>query len=183
MVFLAERQAETAAGPARFPGSDPAITALVARGSSATRTTDRVHEITRRAVACVLRFRQPDGGIYNPQTGYANYTTSIVLTMLADLKDPQQVSVIRGAQKFLTNEQWTENRKDDDGRPIDKDHAWYGGAGYGRGRRPDPVQYPHDGRGFVRQRLARRRSRVQRALVFITRCQMLSPHKRSTFRP
>ncbi|NLX21991.1 MAG: terpene cyclase/mutase family protein [Phycisphaerae bacterium] len=174
MVFLAERQAEDGGWAGPFPGSDPAITALVARGFICHPNYGSRHEITRRAVACVLRFRQPDGGIYNPQTGYANYTTSIVLTMLADLKDPQQVAVIRGAQKFLTNEQWTENRKDDDGRPIDKDHAWYGGAGYGRGRRPDLSNTHMMIEALYASGLPADDPAFQRALVFIARCQMLS---------
>ncbi len=173
LVFLAERQAEDGGWSGPFPDSDPAITALVAKAFLQHPDFGPRHEITQRAVALVLRFRQPDGGIYNPQTGYANYTTSIALTTLADLRDPELVSVIRAAQMFLKKEQWVETRIDDDGRPIDAAHPWYGGAGYGRGRRPDLSNTQMMIEALYASGLPADDLVYQRALRFIARCQML----------
>ena len=79
---------------------------------------------TRRALAYIQKFEQTDGGIYERQKNLANYQTSVVLMFLASLDDPDQRARIAKSQAFLGKLQY------DDAESIDRDHSWFGGAGY-----------------------------------------------------
>lgn len=155
-------------------GSDPAITALVAQCFAQHPKYGPDHPIVRRAVRFVLGFQQDDGGIYDPQSGFGNYTTSVALMMLASLDHPDLARPIREAQRYLKDNQWTEGKTDPDGETIDTGHAFYGGAGYGKHKRPDLSNTQMMVEALHASGLPKDDPAYQKALKFISRCQMLS---------
>ena len=158
------------------PKAGPAITALVARCFAEHPGYGPKHPIVRKALECVLKHRQPDGGIYDAGVGMRNYTTSICLMFLASL--PESDSEVRQAReqavRFLKNLQWAEHRKGPDGKAITPDHVWYGGAGYGRHKRPDLSNTQMMLEALNQSGLPKSDPTYKKAVRFIERCQMLS---------
>ncbi|MGD8452244.1 MAG: terpene cyclase/mutase family protein [Phycisphaerae bacterium] len=147
--------------------SGPGVTCLVLKALIQEPTVGPRHPAVARGVAFVRQSLQPDGGLYATEGFYKNYETCVALSMFAALHDPEQAEVVAGLQGFLKKNQWDE----DEGKS--QDDAWYGGAGYGRHKRPDlsntqfMVEALHD------SGLPEDDPVYQKALVFISRCQML----------
>ena len=171
--FLASKQADDGGWPGPTGHSDPAITALAAKTFIQHPTYGPNHRIVKQAIHRVLSFRQPDGGFYDPQFGYGNYSTSICLMTLAAMKKPETQEHIISAQRWLKNNQWAEGKCDNDGKPIDPTHSWYGGAGYGKHRRPDLSNTQMMLEALHQSGLPANDPAFQRALRFIQRSQML----------
>jgi len=75
---------------------------------------------------------QSDGGVYRPGSRYRNYETSLAILCFTEAnKDGRYDKTIDRAEKFLKGIQW------DGGEGKDKDDPAYGGAGYGKHKRPD----------------------------------------------
>lgn len=153
----------------------PAITALVLRGMVDNGTVRQDDPAVRRGVAYILSFRQKDGGIYD--RALPSYNTSICLSLLTQLDDPQARAAIEPALRFLRSLQFGEDALTHEGmgesaRVVDRAHPFYGGVGYGRSGRPDLsntgffLEAIHDA-GVEGSDPA-----VQRALVFLQRLQM-----------
>jgi len=155
-------------------GSDPAISALVTLTFIQHGDFGPKHPIVQRAVRFILTFQQSDGGIYSPQIGYANYTTSIALTTLAAMKDDSLAGAVRKAQDWLKGNQWTETKTDDKDKPVSTSHPWYGGAGYGREKRPDLSNTQMMVEALHASGLPPTDPAYAKALKFIERCQMSS---------
>lgn len=173
LEYLSSQQAADGGWRGPFPGSDPSITSLAAMAFLQSPAHGKEHVVVRRAVECVLRFRQPDGGIYNAKVGYGNYATSIALAFLAKLRDPSHKETIQSARRYLLKEQWGENRLDDKGQPINENHPYYGGAGYGKSRRPDLSNTQWMVEALHASGLSPEDPAYAKALRFISRCQML----------
>lgn len=153
--------------------SDPAITSLVAVAFAQDPRYGPRHAVVRKALTRVLAARQKDGGIYGDET-IKNYSASVALMLLSALGDPELDKEIASQQAFLKANQWQEGKKDNDGRPIDPSHPWYGGAGYGHGRRPDLSNTQMMLEALHQSGLPADDPVYKRALVFISRCQMCS---------
>jgi squalene-hopene/tetraprenyl-beta-curcumene cyclase len=86
---------------------------------------------------------------------------------LASMRDPQLAATIRNTQKYLKELQW------DSGEGHEASSAWYGGAGYGKSKRPDlsntqvMLEALHD------SGLKADDPVYQKAMAFISRSQML----------
>lgn len=161
-------------GWAGFDGtSDPAITSLVAQAFAQEPAYGPKHPVVQKALRYVLSNRRPDGGIYG-NAGVKNYSASVALMFLSSVADPSLKDEIVRQQKFLKDNQWYEGKTDDDGRPIDRSHPWYGGAGYGSGKRPDLSNTQMMLEALHQSGLPPEDPVYQRALVFIQRCQMCS---------
>lgn len=154
-------------------GSDPAVTSLVAQAFAQEPAYGPKHPVVRKALRYVLSNRQPDGGIYG-NAGVKNYSASVALMFLSSVADPGLKEEIARQQKFLKDNQWYEGKTDDDGRPVDRSHPWYGGAGYGSGKRPDLSNTQMMLEALHQSGLPPDDPVYQRALVFIQRCQMCS---------
>lgn len=89
------------------------------------------HPAVERGLEFVLRFQRDDGGIYSAEGLLKNYETSVALSLLARVPGEKAAHAAERAQKFLIENQW------DEGEDISVDNPWYGGAGYGQGKRPD----------------------------------------------
>ena len=92
--------------------------------------------------------------------------------------DGRYSELIKGAEKFVKLQQW------DEGEGLKSDDNAYGGAGYGSKSRPDLSNT-----GFLIEALRNAGCpeddpAIQRALVFVSRCQNLeSPANRTEFAP
>ena len=116
----------------------PALTALALRAtlghpdqSESQKYQDQVHQGFK-----FLRSKvQSDGGIYGK--GLASYNTSISLMAFLQNKDPMDESIIRGARRFLVNQQ---SDFDEKGRT---DNIFDGGVGYGSTRAHSDLSNTH----------------------------------------
>ncbi len=145
----------------------PGISALVVRALVRQPGIGPKHAAVQRGVEFVLTHQRDDGGIYSAEGIIKNYETSLALSMLSALGDKRHAKAIERAQKFLAELQW------DEGEEKSIDDVFYGGAGYGRSKRPDlsntqmMLDALHDS-GLPKDHPA-----YKKALVFISRCQML----------
>lgn len=175
---LAERAAAVRGRAARFllavQGKDggwegdkgPGISALAVWALAGERSVGPQHAAVKRGADFVLRSQRPDGGIYASEGLHKNYETSVALSMLAALKDDSRTRAIANAQKFLKDNQWDEG----DGKSIDD--SFYGGAGYGRSKRPDLSNTQMMVEALHNSGLSKDDPAYKKALVFISRCQM-----------
>jgi squalene-hopene/tetraprenyl-beta-curcumene cyclase len=120
---------------------------------------------------------QPDGGIYQPGTFYRNYETSLAIVCYqAANRDGRYDALLKRADAFVKGEQWDESEGKN---PSDTE---YGGAGYGRSKRPDLSNT-----SFLIDALRAAGNEaddeaIQRALMFVSRCQNLeSEHNQTPF--
>ncbi len=118
-----------------------------------------------------------DGGVYTKDGFFQNYETCLSIMCFAAANEAIKKTknekpgpydeLLSKSQKYLLKEQFTEENG------VEKDNLYYGGAGYGKHRRPDlsNTQY------FVEALRASGKSAddpaIQKALVFISRCQKL----------
>jgi squalene-hopene/tetraprenyl-beta-curcumene cyclase len=156
--------------------SGPSITALVAQCVAQNPQYGPAHPVVRKALQFMLKSRQPDGGIYNPADGLRNYGTSVCLMFLSALPetDPTVRAAREEAVRYLQQLQWGERHKDSQGKPITPEHVWYGGAGYGKEKRPDLSNTQMMLEALKQSGLPSSDPTYQRALKFVERCQMLS---------
>jgi len=145
----------------------PGISALVVKALARTPGIGPRHPAVKRGVRFVLSFQRPDGGIYGPDGLIKNYETSVALSMLAALRDPAYAEHVRKARAFLQGLQW------DEGEDKHPDDVWYGGAGYGRHKRPDLSNTQMMLEALHDSGLPADDPTYRKALLFIKRCQML----------
>ena len=148
--------------------SDPAVTALVVKCFIQDKDYGPQHAIARRAITYIRTFVQSDGGIYIPDHGLRNYYTSVCLMALAATKDEAHAEAVGRAQVFLKRGQWDEEEGHDRSSP------WYGGAGYGKHKRPDLSNTQMMLEALAQSGLPPDDPVYKKAMVFISRSQMLS---------
>ncbi len=177
-AFLFSKQDAATGGWAINPKGPtyPAITGLIVNGLLAGEGGSPNDKPVADAVKFILSKRQPDGGIYDKVL--PSYNTAICLSALARVKTPEAQAAIKPAQDFLRSLQYGEGAIEYEGmrdtaKKVDKDHAYYGGFGYGGSGRPDlsntafVIQALHDSGVESSDPVFRR------ALVFLQRTQML----------
>ncbi len=170
------RTAQAANGSFSAEGVGPGVTAIVI--SSVLRNGRGVDDpIVAKGLKYMESMVQPDGGIYAPKSRLRNYETCLgILCFKEANRDGRYDKVLKNAERFIKGLQFG----DDDGRtPSD---ISYGGVGYSGAERPD-LSNTHflvdalEGAGDSPDDPA-----VQRALVFISRCQNLeSEHNTTAF--
>lgn len=151
-----------------FDRTDPAVTALVAKCFIQDPAHGPDHAVSRKAVEFILTYAKPDGGIYIPDRGLRNYHTSVSLMALSATRDPKHAGAIARAQEFLKNGQWDEKEG------YETDHPWYGGAGYGKNKRPDLSNTQMMLEALAQSGLPPDDPVYRKALRFVTRSQMAS---------
>ncbi len=120
-------------------------------------------------------FVQEDGGIYRPGTFYRNYETSLGLMCFAEAnRDGRYDKLIDNAAKFLRGIQWGSDDEHDLSNPA------YGGAGYGRHKRPDLSNTSFLIDALRASGAGPDDPAIQRALVFVSRCQNLESEYNTT---
>jgi len=151
----------------------PAITGLVVTGMLMDPAIDAEDESVQRGVKFILSYVQPDGGIYDKVL--PSYNTSICLSALAQVQRSEAAGAIKPAQDFLRSLQWSEDSLDaptETGK-VTKDHPFYGGIGYGKHGRPDNSNLGLMIQGMHDSGLSSTDPAYQRALVFLSRTQMV----------
>ena len=131
--------------------------------------------LVARSLGNVVTFVQPDGGIYSPGGMLANYETCLAMMCLQHANaDQRYTSLLRRAESFVRGYQWGETTG------KDRSDVSYGGAGYGKHQRPDlsNTAFLIDalktcGRGADDPA-------IQKALVFVSRCQNLESEHNTT---
>jgi squalene-hopene/tetraprenyl-beta-curcumene cyclase len=176
--YLAKSQ--TPAG-AFSPQSGVGVTALVTTGMLRNgRSPD--DPLIARSLKFLEGYVQPDGGIYSPKLGFKNYETSIGLTCFVEANaDKRYDKLIRNAEKFLKATQWTEAENENDkSLKIDKSHPFYGGAGYGKNKRPDLSNTAFMIDALKEAGNGPDDEAMKKALVFVSRCQNLESEYNNT---
>jgi len=130
-----------------------------------------------KSLKYIETFVHPDGGVYSPDRGVNNYETSLVVVCLTAANgDGHYNDLLKNAEKYLKNIQWGSGDTTST-KPSDVN---YGGAGYGREKRPDlsntqffldALQAAGDGADD---------EAVKRAMVFVSRCQNLESEHNTT---
>ena len=103
LAYLARQQSSDGGWSDRFR---PAVTAIAARALMEDDDYGARHPVVRRAIDFILKFQQPDGGIYERQSNLANYETSVALSLLARLDEPAARARVTRAQEFLAKLQY-----------------------------------------------------------------------------
>ena len=152
----------------------PGITALVTSGLMRNgRSVD--DPLVAKSLKYLEGFVQPDGGIYRTGTFYRNYETSVCLLCFAEAnKDGRYKKMIANADRFLKGLQWDE---DEEQKPED---LGYGGAGYGKHKRPDLSNTSFLIDALLAAGNGPDDEAVKKALVFISRCQNLETENNTT---
>lgn len=126
------------------------------------------HPQVQKALAYVKGFIQPDGGIYAPDSAVKNYETSLAILAFhkANTKGEHD-KLIADAVGFLKQLQWD----DAEGHPLASN--FFGGQGYGSGKRPDAsnTSFFIDALKTVGEDADS--SAIRNATIFMSRCQNL----------
>jgi len=166
LSYLVSQQRPDGAWEA-FGKPHPAITALVIKALAQDPSYGSDHPAVRRGLAYLLKFVQDDGGIYIPGDGMQNYHTSVAVMALSSIKKGEHRGVLKGAQRFLKKLQW------DEGEGYEASNNWYGGAGYGKHKRPDLSNTQLMLEALHQSGLPGDDPAYQKAMKFVQRCQMM----------
>jgi squalene-hopene/tetraprenyl-beta-curcumene cyclase len=144
-------------------------TALLRSGASPEDPT------VAKSLKLIEKFVHPDGGIYTHDATSGNYESCLAIVCLTEAnRDHRYDKLIQRAEAFVKGAQWDETAG------KSRTDLNYGGAGYGRAKRPDlsNTSFLMDalqacGRGPDDPA-------VRKALVFVSRCQNLESEHNTT---
>ncbi len=152
------------------PQPGPAVTAMVVQTLLDRPDVSPDDPAVRRAIDYILSFAKEDGGIHAGML--QNYNTAICLSALSRVDSrPDVAEAVAKAQDYLRHLQWKAGMTDPRGEPIDENHPFYGGAGYGKHGRPDMSNTQIMLQGLFDSGVDCNDPAFQRAIVFIARCQ------------
>jgi squalene-hopene/tetraprenyl-beta-curcumene cyclase len=171
VAYLSQAQADDGSFSKQ---SGPAITALVATALLRHgRTVD--DPVVSKALDYLDEFVQPDGGIHAVDSKYKNYETCLAIMCLTEANsDGRYTKTIENAKNFVTDIQWDKNEG------HDESSLSYGGAGYGSHRRPDLSNTSFLVDALRAAGAGPEDEAMQRALVFVSRCQNLESEYNTT---
>ena len=154
----------------------PGVTALVTTGLLRHGSSPD-GPLVSRSLKYLESFVQPSGGIHDPESLYRNYETCLAVMCFGEAnKDGRYTKVLNGAERFLKGIQWDE----DEGHK--EDSFSFGGGGYGKHRRPDLSNTAFLIEALRNCGCDEKDAAIQRALIFISRCQNLeSSHNTTPF--
>ena len=163
-AFLKNAQSSTGGFSERFAG--PGVTSLVVVGL--VRNGVSVDDpVVSKALKAIEKFSNEDGGIYRRRL--ANYTTSVAVMALSEANVKGKYdAMIKKAANFLKGLQ-----NGSDGKVKEEDDH-FGGTGYDGKSRPDLSNTQFFLDALLAAGVKKDDPAVQRALVFISRCQNLS---------
>ena len=120
-------------------------------------------------------FVQSDGGIYRPGTFYRNYETSLALMCFTEANRHRRYDrLLDDAARFIKGLQWDEKEG------HDRTSHSYGGAGYGKHKRPDLSNTAFLIDALVAAGQGPEDEAIKKALVFVSRCQNLETEHNTT---
>ncbi len=133
--------------------------------------------LVAKSLAFLAAQVQPDGGIYQTGSRYRNYETCLAMMCFSAANQTgAYAALLQGAEAFVKQLQWNA----EEGHDLAS--TSYGGAGYGKHNRPDlsNTSFLIDALKTVGN--AADDPALQRALVFVSRCQNLeTEHNQTAF--
>lgn len=154
--------------------SGPGVTALVTTGLLRNGLTPH-DPMVQKALAYLERFVRQDGGIYQENTFYRNYETSLAVGCFVEAnRDGRYDELLKRADRFLKGIQWDE----DDGHDVSSES--YGGAGYGKHKRPDLSNTNFLIDALKATGNGPEDEAMKKALIFVSRCQNLETEHNTT---
>jgi squalene-hopene/tetraprenyl-beta-curcumene cyclase len=152
----------------------PAVTALVATGVLRHGRSPE-DPMLAKALKYVEGFVQEDGGIYAKETYYKNYETCVAILLFKEAnRNGKYDALLKKADAFIKSSQWGSA-----GEKGPQDFE-YGGAGYGRSKRPDLSNTSFFVDALRAAGNDANNEAVQRALLFVSRCQNLESQYNTT---
>jgi len=128
-----------------------------------------------KALKYLEGMRRSDGGIYQAGALYANYETCLAIMCFAEAnKDGRYAKLLKGAEAFVKGEQWGTGPK------AERADFNYGGAGYGKHKRPDLSNTQFFIEALRAAGAGPGDEAIQKALVFVSRCQNLESEHNTT---
>jgi squalene-hopene/tetraprenyl-beta-curcumene cyclase len=163
-------------------GEDGAISQHIGIGPTALATLGLLRSgrsVDDPAVAKGLKFleeyTQESGGIHMPGGRIPVYETCIAMICLkAANADGRYDAILKKADAFLRGNQWDESQQ------KERDDPYYGGAGYGGKSRPDLSNTSYLVDALKACGAASDDPAIQKALVFVSRCQNLESEYNTT---
>jgi squalene-hopene/tetraprenyl-beta-curcumene cyclase len=159
--------------------SGPGVTALVTTAILRHgRTADE--EPVAKGLEYLEGFVREDGGIYQEDGFLRNYETCLAVLCFSEAnraganRNGRYDELIRGADRFVKGLQWDEDEDQD------RSDLNYGGAGYGEHKRPDMSNTSFLLSALKAAGNGADDEAVQKALVFVSRCQNLETEHNTT---
>jgi squalene-hopene/tetraprenyl-beta-curcumene cyclase len=156
------------------PDAGPGITAIAATAMLVNGQSPDDPALAK-ALAYVEKHLHPDGGVYAEGSTHKNYETCIAMMCFdAANADGRYDEMLKRAEAFVKKEQWDEEER------LSPADLAYGGAGYGSQSRPDLSNT-----SFLIEALktvgdSPEDPAIQRALIFVSRCQNLPTQHNET---
>lgn len=144
----------------------PGVTSLVTTSLLRQGISEKDPDIAK-ALRYIEGFTKEDGGIYQAESIYRNYETSLAMMCFAEVKEQRFGDHLKRAQGFIKKIQW------DDEEGHDLSSPSYGGAGYGKHKRPDLSNTTFMVEALKSSGIDKDDPAMKRALIFISRCQNL----------
>ena len=152
----------------------PGITALVVTGMLRHGVSPDDPRIAK-SLKYLESFVQPDGGVYGKDSFYKNYETCLsILCFTAANEGGRYDKLLKTANAFIKDTQWDESEQ----KP--RDDTFYGGAGYGRSKRPDLSNTTFLVDALKANTTEDNKDAIAKALVFVSRCQNLETEHNTT---
>jgi len=121
------------------------------------------------------QFIQEDGGLNKVGSKYRNYETCLAILAFKEAnKGGRYDALLKKADGYVKSEQW------DEGEGKDKSDFTYGGSGYGSKSRPDLSNTSFLIEALQATGNSADSEAMQRALLFVSRCQNLESQFNST---
>ncbi|MEX2176769.1 MAG: prenyltransferase/squalene oxidase repeat-containing protein [Pirellulaceae bacterium] len=152
----------------------PAVTALVTTGLLRHGRSPADPQVAK-SLKYLEGFVRDDGGIHAEETNYKNYETCLAVVCFQEAnRNGKYDAVLKKADQFIKENQW--------GSAGDKgpEDFEYGGAGYGKHKRPDLSNTNFMIDALKATGNAADSQAMQRALLFVSRCQNLESEHNST---
>ena len=137
--------------------------------------------VVARSLAYLESLAQKNGGIYHPKTLHRNYETSIAMLAMSAASSSatpaarkRYAAHIAGARKFLKNLQW------DKGEGLETTDPGFGGAGYGKHKRPDLSNTQFFQEALLSAGVKKDDPAMKNVLLFVSRCQNLESENNTT---
>lgn len=133
--------------------------------------------VVAKSLDYLMKHRQKDGGFYLPESKHSNYETCIAMLALSKANtNGKYKEELAAAERYIKGMQWDETEE------KNKEDLTYGGAGYGSKSRPDLSNTAFFIDALKSVGRDENDEAIQRALLFVTRCQNLeSPQNSAPF--
>ncbi len=152
----------------------PGVTALVAT-SILRHGRSPEDPVVAKALKYLEGFIHEDGGIYAEGSNYKNYETCLALVCFAEAnRNGKYDKTVAAADKFVKGIQF------DESEGKQKSDFDYGGAGYGKHKRPDLSNTSFLVDALKAAGNDENSEAMQRALIFVSRCQNLETEHNTT---